>query len=253
MKAIIMAGGYATRLYPLTHNKPKALLDVCGKPILEWILNDLSHIKDITQIIIVTNQKFYDDIKIWVSQKNYLDLLVLKTTSTNEKDKKGTSADLLWTIRSLKIEDDILVLASDNLLDFSLINLVSFFKDNNKSHICVFAYYETDRKKLAKTGVAQIIDNSIVSFSEKPLNPIHNWAIPPYYIYPKASFDLISDALETGCCPDSPGYLIEWICKTEQIKALQINGKRYNCGDIDSFNYTKDNYKGIIMNSSQQE
>ena len=97
-----------------------------------------------------------------------------------------------------------------------------------------------------RTGVANIIDSTIVSFIEKPVEPKYNWAIPPYYIYPRSVLPLIGEAIEQGCCADSLGYMIERLYKKEEIKTVVLKGRRYNCGDLIDYKYANNSYNGIF-------
>lgn len=244
MTALIMAGGYATRMYPLTLHRPKALLPVQGKPILTWIVEDLSATRRVQRIVVVTNAKFGAAICEWAQGFPQVD--VLTTESDREGNRKGAIADAVWAIDMLKLQDDVLILAADNLLEDSLGVLLAAFRNSGCRHVCVFSYPEADPNRLSKTGVADIVNGEIVHFSEKPASPRYQNAIPPYYIYPQSTIRMIKDALKTGCCPDSPGYMIEWLYSRVPIKATEMSGHRYNCGSLEGYEHARSTYPGIL-------
>lgn len=182
MKCIILAAGYATRLYPLTENFPKPLLDVRGKSILEWLVEDIEAVSQVDEIIVVSNHKFYQQFMSWKSRLNSrLPITVIDDGSTANDNRLGAVKDIVFAVEKCHIEDDILVMAGDNLLDFSVSGFVDFY--NEKKAACVMRHYEPSIEKLRRTGVAIIDENSrVLQMQEKPRDPRSNWAVPPFYI-----------------------------------------------------------------------
>ena len=191
MICLILAAGYATRMYPLTENFPKPLLDVGGKAIIDWLIYDLEEKKDIDKYIVVSNHKFIDHFKEWGNKSQIKDkLVILDDGSTKNENRLGAVKDIAFAINEVGIKDDLIVLAGDNMLDFSLCGFVDYFYKKNQT--CVMRYYEKNIERLKKTGVAEIGNNErIVKMTEKPQQPNSNWAIPPFYIYSKEDIEKI--------------------------------------------------------------
>lgn len=242
MKCLIIAAGYATRLYPLTENFPKPLLEVKGKPILDWLIDDIDSIKLIDEFIVVTNHKFYDFFDNWSKSKKQKITVVDDLTCTNET-RLGAVKDIEFVINKLNIDDDLLVMAGDNLLDFSLCDFIKYSINKNSS--CLMAHEENDISKLQRTGVIEIDENNkVINMEEKPIKPRSNLACPPFYYFVKKDVPLISIGLNSGCKSDAPGDFIAWLVKKSIVYAYKMPGKRYDIGNLDSYNYIKENYKG---------
>ena len=246
MKCIVLAAGYATRLYPLTENFPKPLLDVNGKSILDWLLEDVDRTIDVNEYIIVTNHRFVEKFEAWKRNCNLTRrITILDDGSTTNENRLGAVKDIAFAIEKLEIEDDLMVLAGDNLLDFSLENFAKYFGE--KQHTCVMRHYEDVMEKLRRTGVATVDENGLVlEMQEKPIEPKSNWAIPPFYIYKEDDLYLIRRAILGECDTDAPGDFIAWLCKQCQVYAYEMPGKRYDVGNLESYKYVRDNYVGII-------
>lgn len=236
MKCIILAAGYATRLYPLTENFPKPLLKVQGKSILDWLLKDLETIPQIDEIYVVSNHRFYQHFLRW---KDALDSCVNVTIvddgSTTNDNRLGAVRDIGFVIRQCRIEDDILVMAGDNLLDFSVRGFVDFFEE--KAAACIMRHYEPSVEKLRRTGVATVdTDSKVLQMQEKPREPQSSWAVPPFYIYPRRDLQYILEGIASGeCGTDAPGSFIAWFCQRAEVYAWPMPGKRYDIGDMESY------------------
>jgi len=235
MKAIILAAGYATRLYPLTENMPKPLLPLGEKVILEYILDDIKKIKEIDEIIIVTNHKFIRHFQEW--KTGYfcsIPIFLLDDGTIANENRLGAIRDIQLVIDQKLLQDDILVLAGDNVFDFTLNDLITYFFSVNND--CIMIHEETNIEKLKKTGVAEISnDFTVVSFKEKPAEPNSFYAVPPFYIYKKETLPLFGKYLSEGNNSDAPGNFIEWLCKQKKVMAYHMNGRRYDIGDIVSY------------------
>ncbi len=229
MKCLILAGGYATRLYPLTLHKSKALLNIKEKYILDYIMdNIISSTNHIDEFIIITNDTFLDDFKKW-HQKKKLEtkITIVSDGSTCEENKVGAVSALIKTIDYLKINDDIFVLAGDNLLDFSLKYIFDDFNKNNESYIMY--YFEPELSKLQKTGVIEIDENNyIINMEEKPIHPRSNYAIPPFYWLKKEDLKILLEIFDENKKVDSMGEIIKNLCTKTKIKAQLMKGKRYD-------------------------
>lgn len=240
MKAIILAAGYATRLYPLTENFPKPLLDVGGKSILDWIIDDLGDTID--EYVVVTNHKFADIFRDWAGKRANRITIIDDGTSTNET-RLGAVKDIQLAANALDITetDSVFVMAGDNMLDFSLRGFVDYQKSVGTS--CVMCHEEKELSALQKTAVITTdSDGTITSYEEKPKEPKGTLAVPPFYIYRAQDLSRIQEALDNGCSYDAPGSFAAWLSAQTPLHAYVMPGKRYDIGDVASY----DRVKGIF-------
>lgn len=234
MKCILLCAGYATRMYPLTENFPKPLLDIKGKPLIDYLIEDLNNHNLIDEYIIVSNHKFINYFNDWKKNHKYSNIKVLDDGSISNETRLGAVKDIWFAIEKANIKDDILVLAGDNLLDFSLKGFIEF--SNMKNSNAVMRYYEEDITRLQRTGVAVIDSNDkILEMAEKPNEPKSNWAIPPFYIFKKECLNEIRVGIESGCKTDAPGGFIEWFCKRNDVYAYEMPGKRIDIGNLEDY------------------
>ena len=243
MKCLILAAGYATRLYPLTENFPKPLLKVQDKTILDWLIDDIDSLGLVDEYVVISNHKFVDCFRAWSAEKAKKITVVDDRTSTNET-RLGAVKDIQFAIDTLAIDDDMLVIAGDNLLDFSLTKFIVYAKGKGTS--CIMRYYEDSTQKLQKSGVAEVDDNDkILRLTEKPVAPKSNWACPPFYYYTKEDARLVKRGIESGCGVDAPGSYIAWLCTQTTVHAMEMPGKRYDIGNLESYERVQKEYKGI--------
>lgn len=243
MKCLILAAGYATRLYPLTENFPKPLLKVQNKAILDWLIDDIDSLKLVDEYIVISNHKFVNCFKDWAKSKVQKITIIDDGTSTNET-RLGAVKDIQFAIDKLSIEDEVLVIAGDNLLDFSLTKFIRYAIEKKTS--CIMRYYEPKREKLQKTGVCEIDDNDkVIQLTEKPKEPKSNWACPPFYFYTKEDLRLVGKGINNGCGVDAPGSFVAWLCMQTRVHAMEMPGKRYDIGNLESYERVQKEYKGI--------
>lgn len=246
MKCIILAAGYATRLYPLTENFPKPLLDVQGKSILEWLIRDIETISKIDEVIVVSNHKFYQQFLLWKKGiKIRPAITIIDDGSTENENRLGAVRDIAFAVEKCCIEDDILVMAGDNLLDFPIKGFVEFYDE--KKAACIMRHYEPSMEKLRRTGVAVIDENSkVLQMQEKPREPQSNWAVPPFYIYPRENLKYILEGISSQACDtDAPGGFIAWFSQRKEVYAYPMPGKRYDIGDMEGYKKIQKTYKII--------
>ena len=243
MKCLILAAGYATRLYPLTENFPKSLLKVQDKTILDHLVDDIDTIKEVDEYVVISNHKFYSHFCDWAQSKRQKITVIDDGTVSNET-RLGAVKDIQFAIETLNIDDDVLVIAGDNVLDFSLTKFITYAK--NKGTSCIMRYYEGDIARLKKSGVASI-DNGdkVVDMVEKPLEPKSNWCCPPFYFYKRDDAKKIPNAIAGGCGIDAPGSFVAWLCKKSIVHAMEMPGKRYDIGNLESYEKVQKEYKGI--------
>ena len=243
MKCLILAAGYATRLYPVTENFPKPLLTVKNKSILDWLVDDISTAEAVDEFIVISNHKFFSHFKNWAKSRSEKITVINDGTTSNEL-RLGAVRDIQFAINTLSLDDDMLVIAGDNLLDFSLSSFVSYAKIKGTS--AIMRYFEADESKLRKSGVVEIDENDlVVRMEEKPQNPKSSWCCPPFYYYTKEDTRLINEGISLGCGTDAPGSYIAWLCTRTEVHAMQMPGKRYDIGTLDSYHKINEEYVGI--------
>lgn len=242
MKCLILAAGYATRLYPLTENFPKPLLEVKGKTILDWLVDDMDRLNVIDEYVVISNHRFAEHFERWAKNKQQKITVVDDNTSTNET-RLGAVRDIQFAIDKLGINDDMLVLAGDNLLDFSLTQFMEYAVGKKAS--CIMRYYEPDFEKLLKCGVVEIDENDkILSMTEKSSEPKTHWCCPPFYFYTKEDAGFVKKGIEAGCGTDAPGSFMAWLSGVTDVYAMEMPGKRYDIGNLASYEKVKKEYNG---------
>lgn len=239
MKNIVIAAGYATRLYPLTENFPKPLLQIGESSILGRLIADIDQIDGITEHIIVSNHKFIGHFESWAKdqQTKHSIRLIDDGTETNET-RLGAVRDLLLAIEQTEADEDLLVIAADNILDFSFRGFVEYAKQKGTS--IIMCHHEPELKKLQRTGVIEVDSNmKVLQMQEKPEVPVSNWAVPPFYIYRKEDLPLIKDCMNHGCGFDAPGNLAHYLCEITPMHAWPMPGHRYDIGTLESYEEIK--------------
>ncbi len=235
MKAIILAAGYATRLYPLTQNKPKCLLEVGGVTLLDHLLKKVEILPGLTDILIVTNAKFYRQFLEWQkTAKLKIPLKILNDGSHSNEDRLGAVGDLGFAIRREKIQDDILMMASDNLFDQDLAEFIGFSRRKPGS-VCVSVYELGDPALAAgKFGVLALDPQGRVNgMEEKPERPNSSLIGVGVYFFPSGCLQWVEEYLSRPGAKDAPGYFIRWIYeKGAEIFGFQFKGMWYDVGDL---------------------
>ena len=243
MKCLILAAGYATRLYPLTENFPKPLLRVGEKSILDWLMDDIDTAGLVDEFIVISNHKFANHFMEWAKTKKQKITVVDDGTVSNET-RLGAVKDIAFAMEKLQLDDDMLVIAGDNVLDFSLTEFIAYAMQKNAS--CVMRYFEAEERKLSKSGVLEIDGNDkVLNMEEKPTAPKTHWCCPPFYFYKKQDAKRIEKGIQGGCGVDAPGSYVAWLCKQTAVYAMEMPGKRYDIGNLESYQAVQQAYKGI--------
>ena len=243
MKCLILAAGYATRLYPLTENFPKPLLKVGEKTILDWLVDDIDEAGLVDGYVVISNHKYAAHFEEWAKTKKQNISVVDDGTSTNET-RLGAVCDIDFAMKKLNIDDDIFVIAGDNVLDFSLTKFIAYAEDKKAS--CIMRYYEPDEKKLLKCGVVTVDeDDRVLNMTEKSPNPATHWCCPPFYFYTKNDAALVAEGINSGCGTDAPGSFAAWLAQRSAVYAMEMPGSRYDIGNLESYERVKREYKGI--------
>ncbi len=235
MKNIVIAAGYATRLGELTKNFPKPLLKIGNNTILGRMLDDIDKIPDIDEHIIITNHRFARIFEEWKDGTTYKKPITIidDGTETNET-RLGAVCDLLLVLNARSLNDDLLVVAADNLLFFSFQEFVDFAKQKKTS--CIMCHEQPSIEKLQRTGVVVLDEQMrVLNMEEKPLDPKSHWAVPPFYIYRKEDLDLVRHAVEDGCGKDAPGNLAHYMVEHTTMHAWPMSAGRFDIGSLDTY------------------
>ena len=239
MKCIILAAGYATRLYPLTENFPKPLLPVGGRPILDWLIADLEGESE--EFIVVTNHKFARAFHDWAAGRGNI-RIIDDGTGSNET-RLGAVNDIRLAAQGLT--GDVFVMAGDNVLDFSLRPFVAFARE--KGTPCVMCHVENDPQRQRRTAIITVDEEKrITSYEEKPPIPKGNLAVPPFYYYRRGDLKRIPEALDAGCGYDAPGSFAAWLSGKTTMHAWPMPGCRHDIGDMKSYEAVRDSYRGVV-------
>jgi len=232
MKVIILAAGYATRLYPLTLTQPKPLLPVAGKPMVEHVLDNLAPMGGIERIYVVTNAKFAGHFEQWskgYSAKANLNFTTVNDGSTDDSNKLGAIGDIHYVIKTQNLDDDLVVVAGDNLFDKPLQDFGRFCREKNAPTLAV---YDVGNLEEIKKYNSISIDASgkITFFEEKPKNPTSTLTGIALYFYPKHTIPLIKQYIAEGNNPDQPGRLIQWLYPRTPVYTWRVPGLWYDIG-----------------------
>jgi glucose-1-phosphate thymidylyltransferase len=234
VKALILAAGYATRMGTLTMDRPKALLPVVGRPVLDYLVQAIHTVPEITQVTLVTNQRFYANFQEWAADRSEWAVRVINDGTVSNEHRLGAIADIRFAIEQGAAEDDLLVAAADNIFMLSFPHFVTFFAEHGAD--CITAHREDDIAKLRKTGVVQMDESGrVISFEEKPASPRSSYACPPLYILKRDTLRLIPEYLDSNNNPDAPGHFIAWLAARRPLHAYLFEEARYSIGDEDSY------------------
>ncbi|MDR3238899.1 MAG: nucleotidyltransferase family protein [Clostridiales bacterium] len=228
MKAIILVAGYATRLYPLTLNLPKALLPIGGKPILETIIEHVGAVSAIDGIYAVSNHKFAGHFEKW-AETSPIPVKVLDDGTTSEENRRGAIGDIAFVMEQENLDDDTVIIAGDNYFTFSLQNYYQYFLDKNSDCVCVRQI--ADREELKQLGVAVLdADGRLLRMVEKPADPPSDYAVFATYMYKKETMQMIHAYLREGNKPDAPGNFVQWLCQRKPVYAFHMDGDCFDIG-----------------------
>lgn len=249
MQCILLAAGYATRLRPLTDNMPKALLKLGDKTILEMVTDKIDEVPEVETIYIVTNEKFYKQFEDWAENayKGAKKVKVLNDHTTTNENRLGAIGDLKYVIDMEKVDDEILVMASDNIFGFPLTDFTERYKKTNADMIC--AHTIENKEDLHSMGVVELdSDGKVISFEEKPENPKSDLGVPPFYLYKKDTLPLIDKYLKEGNNPDAPGHFVPWLKDQKPVYAYVFDAVRIDIGTPESYYDACDRLeKGILF------
>jgi glucose-1-phosphate thymidylyltransferase len=232
MKVLILAAGYATRLYPLTLTQPKPLLPVAGKPMIEYVLDNIAPI-GVDRVYVVTNNKFADHFQKWADNyratKAKLDFTIVNDNSTDDSNKLGAIGDMHLVINREKIDSDLIVVAGDNLFSEPIKGFGDFCREKNAP---VLGVYDVGSLEQIKKYNSINVDahGKITYFEEKPAKPTSTLTGIALYYYPKHILPLINQYVAEGNNPDQPGRLVQWLYTRTPVYTWTVPGTWYDIG-----------------------
>jgi len=233
MNALILAAGYATRLYPLTQTKAKPLLEVAGKPMIDWVLDHLAGVPDLEMIYVVTNSKFVKDFQAWADNyqrhKPGFTLKIINDGSTDDSDKLGAIGDITLVVTRENLgNNDLIVVGGDNLFSESLEDFVRAAKGSEAT----LATYDVGDLEAIKKYSSITIDSAgvITEFEEKPAAPKSTLTGIALYYFSRAVVPLFTTYIAAGNNPDQPGRFIQWLHTRKPVKTHQIRGTWFDIG-----------------------
>jgi glucose-1-phosphate thymidylyltransferase len=252
MKLVMLCAGFATRMYPLTLNKPKPLLPVGNVPIINRIINKFTDDKVFFETIyIVTNSKFYNNFSEWSnSTRLQSEICVVNDGCTDEKTRLGAIGDLKLVLEKKNISSDLIVTAADNLFNFDTSEFADFSKEKRLTVACKDL---KNRAKLSLYGIVQTDrDNKVIDFEEKPAKPKSSLIATGIYYFGKEYIPAIFEYSRTAGSLDKSGDLIAWLSKRYPVFSYKLTGQWYDIGDIETYNEVCALYGGNITPSNKQ-
>lgn len=242
MKCILLCAGYATRLFPLTENFPKALLTIGNRPLLDYILDEVNELDEVDEIYLITNNKYTPHFEKWAIEKNNIKkITVLNDGTTSNDDRLGAIGDIKFTIDKMNIQEDLLIIAGDNLFTFKLKDMMDYY---NKVKTPVVSVKEINNVDILR-GLAVVStneENSIINCEEKPQEPKSNLGAYAEYIYPKYILEMIDTYIKEGNNKDAPGNLVSWLYKRTDVKVYKFDGECYDVGTHQSLKEVNEIY-----------
>ncbi len=245
MKALILAAGYAKRLWPMTKNKPKPLLEVKGKPIVEHIIKHFREIPEIDEIIIVTNNKVSLAFAQWVETVDWgLPIKLVNDLTETPEDRLGAVGDMKYAINELKVHDDLLVIAGDNLFEYKLKDFYDTFRKKKSTVVACLDLKDKNEVK-EKFGVVELDkSNKIIGFEEKPVEPKSTLAATACYIFTKEDLGEIDRYIEAGNAPDNAGDFIKWLSNHKPVYAFVFTEKWFDIGSFENLGRAREQFNG---------
>ena len=242
MKALILAAGYAKRLYPLTLDQAKPLLQIGGRPMISRIADKIARVSGIDHLYVVTNDRFFSQFQDW--KKSYslpIPCEVLNDGTTNNENRLGAIGDIRFVIQEKRTKDDFLILAGDNLFEFDLNDFIQFFHRKGSS---VGSFDLESLDKAVQYGVLKVdSEGRILEFHEKPEKPPSSLISTGVYAYTSGDLGLLDQYFSERGLPDAPGYFLSWLIKRKDVFSYRVSGGWYDIGDIESYREADRRYR----------
>ncbi|NUC72660.1 NDP-sugar synthase [Haloterrigena sp. SYSU A558-1] len=233
MKAVVLAGGYATRMWPITKHRPKMFLPIGDSTVIDRIFAELEADDRIDEVFVSTNERFAPDFEAHLADSEFEKPRLSVEDTTEEDDKFGVVGALAQLIDRENVDDDLLVIAGDNLISFDVADFVDYFEDHSAPTLA--AYDVGSREKAKSYGLVELEDERVVDFQEKPDDPNSTLVSIACYAFPQDSLSLFPTYLEEGNNPDEPGWFIQWLQNREATYAYTFDGAWFDIGTPESY------------------
>jgi glucose-1-phosphate thymidylyltransferase len=240
MKAILLCAGFAARMYPLTRNFPKPLLAVAGKPVLDYLLDQIETIPEIEEVYIVSNNRFLNHFVYWLQAHEgrgtykRFKISLLNDGADDNETRLGACGDLQLAFETIGSPEQVLVAGGDNIFRFRFNDLLKRFLGAD-THM-VAALPEKDLKNLQKTGVLEFGEGDhVIRLHEKPLDPPSNWVCPPLYCFQPSVWNALRQFSEEGGSSDAPGHFVAHLCSMTKVRAVRFESARLDIGSVETF------------------
>ena len=234
-----MAAGYATRLYPLTKNRAKALLPINNIPIANYIIKQINNLSEVNCIYVVSNNRFTKNFFEWqksIQCESKIKIKIINDGSEEDKNKKGAIGDINFVIEQENINEDVIIIAGDNFFTFDLREFYDFANKTKKDSVCGKEYKNRTKEFLRRFAIALTDkNNKLVDLQEKPEEPKSNLVVYANYIYKRDTLKLIKKYLDEGNIPDAPGFFLQWLYKKKDVYLYKINGECYDIGTPEAY------------------
>lgn len=233
MKAVLLCGGFAKRLWPLTLDRPKALLDFGGRTILDHIVDKVERIQEVDEIIVSANAAFEPAFREWLAKRKFAKPVRLVVEASREESQKlGAVRGLEWLIRECRIDADCLVVAGDNIFDFEFGPLLEAYKKTGAPTIALYDVGNPEKARLY--GIVKLDGTRIVELQEKPASPPSTLASTGCYVFPRGVLSALTEYLASGSPRDAPGHFISWLCQRQPVHGWVWRGAWFDIGDLES-------------------
>lgn len=246
MKVMILAGGYGTRLYPLIQDTPKALLDVCGKTLIDHTIEKFFDVKGIDEVVVVTNAKFFDLLFAWSHKRKDFPfpVRVLNDGTRTPEERLGAIGDVLFVLEQESVLSDWTVVGSDNLFNGTLTNFFDFAL-RQKDRATIGCYDIRNRKDASKYGVIELDEKGrVVSLEEKPKDPRSSLISMCLYYFPRSGLSSFSKFIQETGNRDTTGGYIQWLYQKEDVYGFRFDGKWYDIGSLESYHQAQKEFLG---------
>ena len=244
MKALILAAGYATRLYPLTVGRPKPLLPVGGRPMVDYIMDKFETLPDLEEVYIVTNNRFYKKFEDWKEgHPSSKKITIINDNTLTNEDRLGAIGDIQLVLDETGIDEDLLVIAGDNLFAFKMSDFVDFAR-RNSPNFSIAIHNIGSKEEARKYGVVKTDDKDrLVKFTEKPNEPESTLVAICLYYFPKEKLSRVTEYLKQSRHKDAPGNYISWLVQNDTVYGFIFDEQWYDIGDKSTYEKIKDTYK----------
>ena len=237
MKVLILAAGYGTRLYPLVKDTPKPLLQIGDRPLIDFLLDKVAGLEDLTEVMVVTNNKFDSHFREWArGHKRYkVPITIINDGTETPDDRLGSVGDISFVLEQDPIKEDLLVIGGDNLFDYKLDKYLTFARANDP-HITIGVYDIGNLNKAQQFGVVVMDkEGQVISFEEKPQSPSSSVIAMCFYYFPQSSLKLVREYLKQSKKTENAGNYIQWLTQKSKVYGFKFEGKWYDIGSIESY------------------